>query len=246
MPVFVYTVLMGISERLNEQPIAAVSNAEFVCFTDQPNLKSDTWQIRIIKPEVFGDSHRSSRVVKIGAFREFGEGAKTLYIDNTVILQCDPEPIVDQWLKRDSIAMFKHSGRESVLEEFDACMAHKLDDQVKLKEQLKIYSSQIPAILTRQPFWGGLIARRNDAVADKFSREWMTHVLRYSRRDQLSVNAAQYLSGSCIKAIPGSITKTEWHEWPIRFLDGPSQRSVGRTSAARKLWFMKVIPRFRF
>jgi len=237
---------MGISERLNEQPAAAFSNAEFICFTDQANLKSDTWQIRVIQPEVFGDTHRSSRVVKISAYREFGEDAKTLYIDNTVILQCDPEPIVDQWLKMHSIAMMKHSNRESVLAEFDACMAYKLDDQTKLKEQLKIYRSQIPSVLTRQPFWGGLIARRNDAAADKFSHEWMTHVLRYSRRDQLSVNAAQYLSDSCINAIPGLITETGWHKWPIRFLDGASRRSVGRSSAVRKFWFMKVSPRLRF
>src|SRR5688572_10939275 len=49
----VYTTLIGGYEPLNEQPVAASSRVPFVCLTDDPNLASDTWQIRHVTP-LFG------------------------------------------------------------------------------------------------------------------------------------------------------------------------------------------------
>jgi hypothetical protein len=61
----VYTALIGGYEVLNEQPIAATSSLPFICLTDDPELRSETWQIRRVEP-LFGlDSIRSQREFKL-------------------------------------------------------------------------------------------------------------------------------------------------------------------------------------
>src|SRR5690606_12290848 len=41
----VYTAIMGRYEDLVEQPMAAESDIDFVCFTDNQDVKSSTWKV---------------------------------------------------------------------------------------------------------------------------------------------------------------------------------------------------------
>lgn len=59
----VYTVLTGDYELLNEQPTAADSDWEFICLTDSPTLRSDSWQIRRVLPAFEMDPIRSQRIL---------------------------------------------------------------------------------------------------------------------------------------------------------------------------------------
>src|SRR5215210_7134454 len=54
----VFTALVGGYETLTEQPVAAESDFEFVCFTDDAELSSETWQIH---PERALDEVRARR-----------------------------------------------------------------------------------------------------------------------------------------------------------------------------------------
>ena len=61
----VYTCLIGDYERLNEQPVAANSSLDFVCFTDAPGLTSESWRIVPVIPTFPLDHVRSQRLLKI-------------------------------------------------------------------------------------------------------------------------------------------------------------------------------------
>ena len=45
----VYTAVLG-GGRTAEAPLAAESSADFVCFTDDASLRSDTWQVIPVEP----------------------------------------------------------------------------------------------------------------------------------------------------------------------------------------------------
>lgn len=245
MDVIVYTVLIGTDEELNEQPVAPVSESRFVCLTDHVGIKSETWEIETVEPSIFADPHRSSRDLKLRGYERFGKNVVSLYIDNTVILEQDPVSLLQEWLQECSIAMMQHTFRKTVADEFDACIAYRLDHAARIREQLVTYKSTIPKVLAEQPLWGGLIARRHDREADRFTQEWMNHVLRYSRRDQLSVNAARHLSNARICIIPGSISESAWHRWPQRTPAAPLHRSIGKAGPLRKFWYLRITPRLR-
>lgn len=214
-PDVVFTALFGGYERLNEQPVAHESGARFVCFTDDRALTSDTWEIQVVDPFLRGDSSRSSRLIKTLAFRDFGPGARSLYIDNSVRLTRDPVGLLAEWLDGSDIAMIPHSSRGSVADEFTACFRSGLDSPARLKEQRAYYAKHLPAALSARPLWGGMIARRNSAEVESLMKTWFALILRFSRRDQLSLPAASLMTGVPIRAVDELITESPWHVWPV-------------------------------
>ena len=59
----VYTVIMGDYDYLKE-PEFVMDNCDYICFTDNPDLKSDIWQIRYDNNNLL-DSTRWQRRHKI-------------------------------------------------------------------------------------------------------------------------------------------------------------------------------------
>ncbi|MBX9718474.1 MAG: DUF616 domain-containing protein, partial [Microbacteriaceae bacterium] len=187
----VYTALFGGYEALVEQPVAAESDVPFICFTDDPTLTSESWQIRVVDPVLPTDPVRSARHLKLIGDDEIRRFAESLWIDNSVALAVDPTSVLDAWLQSDSIAMPLHSYRRSVIAEFQEILLMGLDDPTRIYEQLAHYSLTYASTLDAVPIWTALIARRHGEQSDRFGRVWRDHVFRYSRRDQLSVRVAQ-------------------------------------------------------
>jgi hypothetical protein len=187
----VYTVLIGEYELLNEQPISNQSGVDFICFSDNKNLTSKTWDMRFTAPVFPMDFARSSRLIKICPHRFLGEYDLSLYIDNSIILKRTPEDILHDLMPDEETEMvsIKHSFRETVLDEFLAVITAQLDDLNKVLEQLNAYSLVSPDILNEKPLSNGFILRRhNNPRVIQVMEEWVAHVFRYSRRDQLSLN----------------------------------------------------------
>ncbi|HEY0258755.1 MAG TPA: glycosyltransferase domain-containing protein [Lacisediminihabitans sp.] len=212
----VYTALIGRYEQLNEQPIAASSDIDFVCFTDDPDLRSTSWSIRLIEPRFPLDSIRSARYLKVLGYQLFPDHDETLWIDNSVRLTVDPRELLGRWLADADIALPHHSYRTSVIGEFDAVATDGYDDPARVYEQLIHYSTLRPAVLHEQPYWTALLARRRTAAVSEAMRLWNDHILRYSRRDQLSINFVLDAAKVAVTAVDIDNMSSEWHEWPIR------------------------------
>jgi hypothetical protein len=223
----VFTALLGGYEELNEQPIAAESGVPFICFTDDPRLASETWQIIPVEPLLPLDLVRSQRDLKIRGHRDLDEFEETLYIDNSVLLLKTPEDILDDWLAEADYAVSLHSYRERVIDEFDEVVALNYDDAGRVHEQLLHYSDLYPELIHQHPYWNGIIARRRTLAVDAAMQLWFDHVLRFSRRDQLSANVALGLSEVHVNPIPIDNFESELHRWPV---DVKRKISLGKNS----------------
>jgi len=211
----VYTCLIGGYEKLSEQPTAAVSAIPFICFTDDPNLVSQSWQIRQVKPILPMDYVRSQREVKLRPHLYLDDFDLSLYIDNSVRLTRPPASVFDAFAGESDFSMPLHSFRETVFDEFLEAARLGLDDQSRIFEQLNHYLIDCAEALQEPPFWGGILLRdhRSPRVRE-ICEIWMAHVLRYSRRDQLSANVA---FRAC-RAAPGVMRidnhESWFHSWP--------------------------------
>jgi hypothetical protein len=212
----VYTALTGQYEQLNEQPIAKTSKVDFICFTDDPELTSASWTIRLVSPRFPLDSIRSARYLKMFGPDLLPDYDETLWIDNSVRLVASPDRLLDAWLADADIAIPRHSFRMSVIGEFDAVATDGYDDPARVYEQLIHYSALRPEALRETPLWTALLARRKTPAVDAAMRLWFDHILRYSRRDQLSINYVVGSLGLDVTAVPMDNMKSEWHEWPVR------------------------------
>ena len=211
----VYTCLMGNSEALNEQPFATSSGMPFICFTDDPDLRSETWDVRVV-PRLFGmDPVRSQRAVKILPYEFLPDFDASLYIDNSVLLAQAPEALIERSFPASGFCLLEHSFRATVLDEFLEVVALGLDDKGRIFEQLKHYTEECPAVLQEKPYWGAILLRdHGHATVRKMLEIWFAHVQRYSRRDQLSVNLAFRLAGLAPDVLRFDNYKSEYHSWP--------------------------------
>ena len=213
----VYTTLIGGYEMLNEQPIAATSRLPFICLTDDPELRSETWQIREVEP-LFGlDPIRSQRALKLRPHEHLLDFDCSIYIDNTVVLKTPPEALIEQYLGASAFCLPQHSFRDSVLEEFLEVEALGNEDQGRLFEQLNHYALELPEVLEERPFWTGVLLRdHRDPKVRSMLDVWLAHVQRYSRRDQLSVNFAFRRAGLTPEVLRIDNHESWFHSWPNR------------------------------
>jgi hypothetical protein len=212
----VYTALLNGYEQLNEQPLARDSSVDFVCFTDDPGLTSETWDIRVVEPLFPADAARSQRFLKICAHRVLREYDVSLYIDNSVLLRSPAEAAIDELLGESALALLQHSFRATVRDEFDEVVALGFDTAPVCAEQLEHYAAVDPGSLDVPPLWSGILARRHgDARVVAAMERWFAHVLRYSRRDQLSLWYA--LRSERLQPVVHLLDNHEshLHRWPV-------------------------------
>jgi hypothetical protein len=192
----VYTALLGNYETLTEQPIALESSVDFICLTDDPSLTSKTWDVRLIDPVLPLDMVRSQRHLKILGHPYLKEYERSIYIDNTMILTAKPEEIFERYSNTSPLVLPLHSFRETVADEFRVVSRLFLDDPAKIAEQKAFYKKASPHILLQKPYTAGVLIRdHSDENLIKAMEIWEAQVMRYSRRDQLSINFAIELSG---------------------------------------------------
>lgn len=216
MKICVYTTLLGGYDALLPQEVASRSEADFLCFTDDPQLASPTWETELVEPYLPLDLHRSSRVYKILGHERLREYDVTICIDASVRLLRTPEEIVAEWLTEDvDMALAEHSFRDLVIDEFDEVVRLNYDDRARVYEQLTDYAVAFPEVLEAKPHWGGLIVRRTTGSVDRAMRLWFDHVLRYSRRDQLSLMVALLHGGASFRSVSVDNFSSSFHEWPI-------------------------------
>ncbi|MGU3358430.1 glycosyltransferase domain-containing protein [Microbacterium sp. M4A5_1d] len=211
----VFTSLFGRYDSLLDQPVASDSQARFVCFTDDPDLTSDTWEIRVVQPAFAADPVRSARLHKILGPGNDLEYDVSLYIDASVRLKVTPEELVAAWLPDDAdMALPTHSYRDNLIDEFDEVIRLNYDDRARVYEQLSDYARTLPDVLDARPHWTALLIRRRNERVAAAMRVWADHVLRYSRRDQLSVMVA--LDGDIdYRGVAIDNFDSRFHQWPI-------------------------------
>lgn len=211
----VYTSLIGDYEKLNEQPISALSSLPFICLTDHTGLQSDTWRIVRVDPLFPPDPVRSQRMFKLLPHRFLPDFELSLYIDNSVLLTKTPEEIFDRYVASAEFVLPMHSYRDRVIDEFIEVAKLALDDPERISEQLDHYRLSDPAALDERPYWGAIQMRRHNSPDVRRALEtWASHVLRYSRRDQLAANAAFRLAKWKPLGIEIDNYASWFHTWP--------------------------------
>ena len=213
--VALYSSLFGGYERLNELEPDAIGSSDAILFTDDPNLTSRTWRIVVVQPAWPGDSVRSQRQIKILGHDALADYDTLVYVDNAVKLRVPVESFVEQWLQDSTLAMIVHGPPATTISDgFDVVTELKLDDPDRFHEQREHYAAHYPDVLNAKPYWSGFFARRNNDDYRAFARIWYDHILRYSRRDQMSIHVALQLSGVSIRDIEMSNSDSPLHTWP--------------------------------
>jgi hypothetical protein len=118
----VYTALFGGYDALQE-PLFRSTRCDFICFTDDKTLTSQTWQIVYVPaPSGVTEPAMMNRHVKLHPHLYLPAHDTSLYVDANLRLRRDPADLVDKYLTETPFAAPRHQSRNCVYDEIQTCI----------------------------------------------------------------------------------------------------------------------------
>jgi hypothetical protein len=211
----VYTCLFGHSEPFLDLKIDRDEMTDFVCFTDDVNLRSDFWTI-VQAPKSLLDPHRRSKGFKHRPHLLFPDHEQSLYVDNIVKLVKPPDAFFKLLDQSDApLWMFVHPDRHCIYDEAEAVKEAHLDDPALVDMQMTHYRNLGYPRNNGLNATGVMVRRHHDQNLITAMNDWHDQVLRFSKRDQLSFNVIRHFHQLAIKEFDGRLAENELIEWPV-------------------------------
>lgn len=205
----VYTCITGDYDNLHEIKNPE-KNIDYLCFTNNKNLKSKTWKIIYIDNSNL-NNHNLSRKIKILGHPTISKNYEiSVWMDASVIWEKSIHDFVSTYLKDKAFASFKHHARNSIQEEAIACLRLRKDTKESIIKALGFLEQE------RFPDNIGLyemtvfIKKHNDPIVDETMHIWFDTLKKYSRRDQLSFMYAVWKTGLKISTINLNVWDNPW------------------------------------
>ena len=182
----VYTCITGNYDNLLEVT-QMDSDFDYICFTDNPSLTSDTWQIRLIDGLENLNNVRKQRYIKINAHKLLSEYDLSIWIDGNIQLLGNLNDLIEKYHKG-YMSTFKHPWNNCIYQECVGCMSIKKDNPlVMIKQTLQYRKEGYPhnngLVETKM-----LIRNHNDHECIELMEAWWAELNNGSHRDQLSFN----------------------------------------------------------
>lgn len=204
MSLVIYTVITGGKDALSED--MNTKGARAVCFTDNPDLKSEKWEIVLI-PSLYKDVRRDSRTVKMLPHIYFPEATYSLYCDGNIICKIPLQRLIDEWLEETDIAVFKHHTRDCLFDEAQECIRLELDSREAIEGHILRYEG-FPK--HKGLYQCGVILRKHTERIRRLNERWFAEYNVGAKRDQISFPYVLEKEGISINAID-SYAHLHWY-----------------------------------
>jgi len=205
--IVVYTAIFGEYDVLNEPE--DVGGCDFVCFTDNPKLSSDKFDIRLCVDG--NDPVRESRKYKILPHRFLTDYKYSIWMDGNIILKkINTNKLIKQFLSEQDLAIFSHPERNCIYEELAICKELKKYDCDLMDMQVRRYE-EVGYPKNNGLIASGFIVRRTlSPEVIRFCEDWWYEIKNNSRRDQLSFNYVAWKNTFKYTLIDGCVWDNEY------------------------------------
>jgi len=197
----IYTVIFGGVDDIKE-PYHYNTDWDYVCFTDNPDLTSDHWDIQVVPKS--DNTKKASRFYKIK--NQFPEYDLSIYIDATFEIRRDLNHYTHQRDK--SIWVNKHPMRQCAYEEAQIVIDKGLDNKEVVENQILKY--QFDGFPGDFGLWrcGIIIRNPKDDKVEDLCNIWYNEIEEGSWRDQISFPYACWKADIHPKMIPYGLSET--------------------------------------
>jgi hypothetical protein len=177
--VIVFTASYGDSGAPAD-PRERAAGVQYLCFTDNPRLRSNVWSFRACAPS--RDPLMQARACKILAHESLDCDA-SLWIDGRVELQSLERAF--QHFSSD-VALRRHASRNCIYDEAMHCKAVRRGDPSRIDRSIARYSEE--AHPRDYGLWDtDIVLRRHNDVTKAFNLEWWREVSTGTPQDQISL-----------------------------------------------------------
>jgi len=191
--IVVYTVITNNYDTL--RPIKREKGIDYICFTDNPNLKSSEWNIIVIAKS--DNPIKLQRSIKILS-HQYTKGYKTsIYIDANFVLVGSIHSLMSKHY-RGGILTCKHNARTLISQEANQIVLLEKDTQENVDRHMGLID-YIPDDCGM--YASGFMIRDKSEQTALFETRWEGLMKEGSHRDQLSMGAAAWLTDTKINTI---------------------------------------------
>src|SRR5262249_28199370 len=159
---------------------------DWICFTDDAGLRSDSWKVRVAKAR-YAHPRLSAKWFKLNPHRVLDGYKRTIWIDANIRVEATTfTDEVIACLADKELALFPHPDRDNIFDE--AVVSHGMAkyQQLPVLEQVEHYRRL--GFGERELYACGVLARSTaDRRMRRLHRDWMHENLRWSYQDQLSL-----------------------------------------------------------
>lgn len=248
MRIVIYTVLVGDKEALCNPlegyltSTATDLDIDFICFTDNENLKSNVWKFKIIDASYL-PPEKASRRPKALPHEYLPEYTFSLYIDNTVSFKRLPN---SQDLLSDFpyiLRAYRHAYRDNPADEAGVIASLGYEDTNVICSQLDFYSRIRPISSINPMCTCSMILRtHNHPDVIEFGKIWWEQILAFSKRDQLSFDFSALQANCVVDHFPGFKHDNDIIVYPNKIY---THRVQANFDPVRYIWFNRDDPEAR-
>jgi hypothetical protein len=199
--IVVVTAAFGGGLELLEPGFVA-PDVQYVAYTDDPELRSRWWQVKLVPPDLRATPRLQAKRYKVLTHELFPYAEQSLWVDSTFSLAVDPRYLVDASLKNTDVALFSHPWRDCIYDEAAACFADGLDLPERIHGQMERYRAEAYPARNGLAACGILLRRHTPAIAE-LNRTWWAEIVRHSVRDQLSFDYVCWRLGVRYRTLAG-------------------------------------------
>lgn len=189
----VYTALFGDYDDLIE-PKERYEGCDFICFTDQKNLKSNIWEIRFIK-ECDLPPNMMNRKYKILPHLFLKEYEWSLYVDANIAIIGNPMDLALKYLTKYDFVVPKHFARNCIYEEAIECIKLGLTDYNETLKQMEKYRKEGFPEKFGLSENNVILRKHHSEKVIKLMNDWWQELNTHTHRDQLSLAYVLWKNG---------------------------------------------------
>lgn len=219
----IYTAIFGDKDVLND-PEVSLSGFDLICFTDNPNLRSERWKI-VVVDRPFEDPVRCARYYKVLTHKFLSEYEYSVWVDGNMVIKKDPTKMLSRYLKDVNLAVYKHGNlkrrifglfwvrdwtfaRNCIYKEAEALLERNrkgqyMDDPALIQNQISKYRNQGYPENNGLAVTMILLRKHNSRDVISCMESWWHEIKENSRRDQLSFNYVAWKNNFKFKYIDG-------------------------------------------
>ncbi|MDL2246082.1 DUF616 domain-containing protein [Methanobrevibacter sp. OttesenSCG-928-K11] len=182
--ILIYTAFTGDYDNLKE-PDFIDENCDYICFTENPNLTSDIWDIKLMEPSNLDDNRKAKRY-KVLPHKYFSEYKYSFWIDGTFRIKGSLREYIYKYINSPMLCAI-HPERECLYVEANvSCIFSRYSDYTVAK-QVKRYEEDNMPTDYGLPALGAIFRQHNNPKIIELMNRWWDEISEYTNQDQLSL-----------------------------------------------------------
>lgn len=181
--IVIYTAFTGDYDSLKE-PKFIDDNCRYVCFTQNPDLKSDTWEIIQMEDSTL-DDNRIAKQYKVFPNRYFPDNEYSFWLDGSFRIVGSIREYVSKYINSPMLTVV-HPERDCIFDEAQSSIQFPRYSNYTILKQVEKYKNDGMPNNYGLPVLGAIFRKHNDPTIIDLMNQWWREIINYTNQDQLS------------------------------------------------------------